>query len=183
MDFSIELAKSLIDCGEEFPIDFDLAWQWIGYTRKDSAKEKLIRNFEKDLDYSAIWRSVAHSNGSTASRTEQIFLTIDTFKAFGMMAGTSKGKEVRKYFLKCEKIEKQAIALQTQTAVPELPIVMPTQIELDYMRSRAWERAEMMGRPVSQEAIKRKTGYGRAADAVIRFREQLQQRAIESKEE
>lgn len=183
MDFNIELAKSLIGSGADFPVDFDLAWQWVGYTRKDSAKEKLIRNFEKGLDYSAIWRSVAHSNGSTASRTEQIFLTIDAFKAFGMMAGTSKGKEIRKYFLECEKVAKQAIAQQTQTAPPELPLVMPTEKELDYMRSRAWEKAEMMGRPVSSEAIKRKTGYGRATDAVRRFREQSEQRAIESGEE
>lgn len=106
MDFNIELAKSLIDSAEEFPIDFDQAWQWIGYTRKDSAKEKLIRNFEKGLDYSAKWRSVPHSKSSTASRTEQIMLTVDCFKSLGMMAGTDRGKQIRKYFLECEKIAK-----------------------------------------------------------------------------
>lgn len=106
MDFSIELAKSLIESIEEFPIDFDQAWQWIGYTRKDSAKEKLIRNFEKGLDYSTKWRSVPHSKSSTASRTEQIMLTVDCFKSLGMMAGTDRGKQIRKYFLECEKIAK-----------------------------------------------------------------------------
>lgn len=114
MDFSIELAKSLIESAEEFPIDFEKAWVWLGYTRKDSAKEKLTRNFDKNLDYSAKWRSVAHSNGSTASRVEQIMLTIDCFKFLGMMAGTDQGKQIRKYFLECEKIAK---------AKPERPVL------------------------------------------------------------
>ena len=121
MNFSINLAKALIESTEEFPVDFDDAWQWIGYTRKDSAKEKLTRNFEKDLDYSAIWRSVAHSKGSTASRSEKIFLTVDAFKSFCMMAGTEKGKEIRKYFLECEKIAKQAIVQQVSPTLSLAP--------------------------------------------------------------
>lgn len=107
VDFSINLAKALIESTEEFPVDFDEAWIWVGYTRKDSAKEKLTRNFEKGLDYSAKWRSVAHSKGSTASRSEKIFLTVDAFKSFCMMAGTDKGKDVRKYFLECERLLKE----------------------------------------------------------------------------
>jgi len=107
MDFNINLAKALIESTEEFPVDFDDAWEWVGYTRKDSAKEKLTRNFEKGLDYSAKWRSVAHSKGSTASRVEKIFLTVDAFKSFCMMAGTEKGKDVRKYFIECEKVAKE----------------------------------------------------------------------------
>jgi len=43
---------------------------------------------------------------------------------------------------------------------------MPTEQELDYMRSRAWEKAEMMGSPVSVESVKQKTGYRRAIDVV-----------------
>jgi hypothetical protein len=57
--------------------------------------------------------SVAHSNGLTASRTEQIFLTIDCFKSLGMMAGTEQGKVIRKYFLECERIVKEVIPAQS----------------------------------------------------------------------
>lgn len=60
---------------------------------------------------------------------------------------------------------------------------MPTQKELDYMRSRAWEKAEMMGLPVSTETVKRKTGFRRASDIVARFQEQAEQRAIEGGDE
>ena len=39
--------------------------------------------------------------------SEFIKLTIDCFKSFGMMAGTEKGKEIRRYFLMCERQLKQ----------------------------------------------------------------------------
>jgi hypothetical protein len=31
MDFNIELAKSLIESAEEFPVDPEQAWVWLGY--------------------------------------------------------------------------------------------------------------------------------------------------------
>jgi len=103
IDFSKELALSLLGSGKEYPVDFEDAWQWLGYSSKQSAKKKLTRNFEEGEDYLSKWMSVAHSNGLTASRTESIFLTVDCFKALGMMAGTEQGKTTRQYFLRCEK--------------------------------------------------------------------------------
>lgn len=61
---------------------------------------------------------------------------------------------------------KNPIAQQPIATSVELPIIMPTEQELDYMRSRAWEKAEMMGLSVSVEAVRQKTGYRRAIDAV-----------------
>lgn len=61
---------------------------------------------------------------------------------------------------------KNPIAQQPIPTPAELPIVMPTEKELDYMRSRAWEKAEMMGVQVPIEKIKQRTGYRRAIDIV-----------------
>lgn len=107
MEFSQELAASLYQSTDSFPVDFSKAVEWLGYTRKDSAKEKLVRNFEKDVDYSVRWRNVPHSQGFGASRVEEIFLTIKTLKSIGMMVGTEQGKKIREYFLECEKVTKQ----------------------------------------------------------------------------
>lgn len=49
--FSIEIAQALFDSTEQFPVSLDDAWQWLGYSRKDSAKDMLIRNFDIDIDY------------------------------------------------------------------------------------------------------------------------------------
>jgi phage anti-repressor protein len=37
---------------------------------------------------------------------EHIFLTVDCFKTWGMMANTPQGKEIRLYFLECERVAK-----------------------------------------------------------------------------
>ena len=112
MEFSHELALSLIQSAKPFPIDFEQGWQWLGYSSKHKAKEKLKRNFEETIDFEVFTQMVVNSTRQAIQGgrpSEKIFLSIDCFKSLGMMAGTSKGKEVRQYFLKCEHIAKQAI--------------------------------------------------------------------------
>lgn len=38
----------------DFVIDFDLVWNWLGYTRIDNCKTVLYKNFKKDIDYKII---------------------------------------------------------------------------------------------------------------------------------
>jgi anti-repressor protein len=112
MEFSQELALSLIQSTKPFPVDFEEGWQWLGYSSKHKAKEKLKRNFEEGIDFEVFTQMGENSTvqGVRVGRpSEKIFLSIDCFKSLGMMAGTSKGKEVRQYFLKCERIAKQAV--------------------------------------------------------------------------
>jgi len=166
MNFNIEIAQQLLDSSEKFPVSFNSAWVWLGYKRKDSAKKSLLNSgFIENEDYLR-FSAEPTTTGIGGDTNENAFLTIDCFKMWGMAAGTAKGKEIRKYFLECEKIAKQTIAQQPIPTPAELPVVMPTEQELDYMRSRAWEKAEMMGSPVSVESVKQKTGYRRAIDVV-----------------
>jgi phage anti-repressor protein len=112
MEFSQELALSLIQSTKPFPVDFEEGWQWLGYSSKHKAKEKLKRNFEEGIDFEVFTQMGVNSTrqGVQGGRpSEKIFLSIDCFKSLGMMAGTSKGKEVRQYFLKCERIAKKAL--------------------------------------------------------------------------
>ena len=59
----------------------------------------------------------------------------------------------------------QAAQPESQSSEPPEPeVIMPTAKELDYMRSRQWEKDEMVGkRLVSDEAMKR-SGYRRALE-------------------
>ena len=99
IDFSKELALSLLGSGKEYPVDFEDAWQWLGYSSKQAAKKKLTRNFEQEEDYLSEWMKTP--DGGRPS--ESIYLTVDCFKALGMMSGTEQGKKTRQYFLRCEK--------------------------------------------------------------------------------
>ena len=106
MDFSHELALALTQSANEFPVDFDDAWRWIGYNKKQQAKNKLTNNFEPDVDYKVFTQTGVNSTQQRIQGgrpSEKISLTIDCFKSLGMMAGTENGKEIRRYFLDCER--------------------------------------------------------------------------------
>lgn len=106
LTFSQNLALALYSSEENFPIDLDDAWQWLGYNQKSDALSTLKNNFEKDTDFSA--SSLKSPSGGRPRQC--IMLSIDCFKSMGMMAGTEQGKAIRRYFLECERIAKQAIA-------------------------------------------------------------------------
>lgn len=121
MQLSLEIVRVLIESEEEFPVDLDDAWSWLGFRRKEAAKKLLFESFERDLDFSQ------KAGKATGGRPSEVFmLTVDCFKSLGMMAGTPKGKEIRKYFLECERQLKELVRSQPQPttspqAVPTLP--------------------------------------------------------------
>jgi len=100
------LVFGFFESEEPFPIDFDEAWQWIGYSQKGHAKTA----FEKGgfIEGTDFFRDLEKSSGGR--RPEKIYLTVECFKMFCMMAGTAKGREVRLYFLDCEKELKARVA-------------------------------------------------------------------------
>lgn len=101
---------TVLESGAEFSVDFDKAWQWLGYSRKDVAKDSLLENFELEVDYIVLRFNPETDNHKGFSpqelavlkRKENIKLTVDCFKSWAMMAGTARGKEVRKYFIQVE---------------------------------------------------------------------------------
>lgn len=125
------LALSLAQSEEQFPVSFDDAWKWAGYTTKQRAKNKLIRNFVEGQDFLTI--GCKTPGGGRPSLL--ISLTVDCFKSFAMMAGTAKGKEVRRYFIEAEKTLKIVQRLD-----PELVLkaeMIKDQIELAKLQAQA----------------------------------------------
>jgi phage anti-repressor protein len=92
---------SLYESDQEFPIDFDQAWPWIGYSRKNNAKQALQAcNFVEGID------TLTYQQLGTLAAPrpeERIMLTVDCFKMWAMMARTKEGRAVRLYFLECER--------------------------------------------------------------------------------
>ena len=117
MDLTPEVVFSLIQSDEEFPIDFDDAWRWIEYSSKQKGEENLTTKFDEGVDYiepskddtsnSSLNYSVKRKKGGNNRKI--ILLTVECFKQFCMTAGTPKGREVRRYFLKCEADLKQKL--------------------------------------------------------------------------
>jgi len=108
--FSLALAQEYISSGEDFPVDFEDAWQWLDYSNKGNAK----RSFEKSgfltgVDFCSFIRTEKREVGAT--QKEVIKLSVECFKTWAMLSQTEKGKQVRLYFLECEKIAKKQVQL------------------------------------------------------------------------
>ena len=99
--YNLTKIDNFFSSNEAFPVPFDEFWQWCGYSRKSKAKEMLCKNFTQSADYQVLHQMVQNPKGGRPS--EIIQLTLDCAKTFAMLAQTEKGKEVRAYFLECEK--------------------------------------------------------------------------------
>lgn len=92
----LAIFQNALQENQVFPINFNEAWEWIGYSRKDAAKRTLEANFTQGVDYQVLHNKVERQ------KVENISLSADCFKTLCMLAQTEVGKEVRQYFLECE---------------------------------------------------------------------------------
>jgi hypothetical protein len=86
---------------DDFVIDLDDVWSWLGFTRKDSAKKCLEKYFKVDIDFKLVFRQLAE-NLSGGRPSEKILLNIKTFKKMCLKANTSKANEIHEYYIKLE---------------------------------------------------------------------------------
>lgn len=124
-----EIAKSQ----DAYPVDFDQAWQWIGYSAKGNAKRKLEADFVEAVDY--LFINADKNSGDTGHPSDRILLTIDCFKQFCMMAGTDRGKQVRLHYLEIERKFKAAQAALATTPHHD-SLARALQCELSGIRDR-----------------------------------------------
>jgi hypothetical protein len=80
----------------EFIIDLDNVWKWIGFSRKDPAKVVIDKNFVKDVDYKIVFQQPLE-NLKGGRPQEQILMTVNTFKKFCLKAGTKKADDIHEY--------------------------------------------------------------------------------------
>ena len=85
---------------DDFVIDLDDIWNWLGFTRKDNTKRLLEKYFKPDIDFKII--SLRSEENSIGRPSEKIMLNIKTFKKMCLKANTSKANEIHEYYIKLE---------------------------------------------------------------------------------
>ena len=94
----------------EFTIDFDEVYKWIGYNKKSDAKKVLIKEnngFKINIDF--IIKNEIGSFAAIAAKVsgrpkEIILLTINCFKKFCLKAATKEADKIYDYYIKMEDI-------------------------------------------------------------------------------
>lgn len=94
------------DPKNDFVIDLDDVWKWLGFSQKIKAKQLLEKNFVINKDYiKSLYLQVKQSEQTKGGQNREIFmLNIDTFKKFCLKACTKKADEIHDYFIKLEEI-------------------------------------------------------------------------------
>lgn len=95
----------------DFVIDLDNIWIWLGFSQKAMAKRSLEKYFITDKDYKVLLcRSAEQSSDTKCGHNKQtILLNIRTFKLFCIKAGTAKANEIHEYFVKLEDIMNEIV--------------------------------------------------------------------------
>ena len=94
------------DSQNDFVIDLDNVWNWLGFSSKFNAKRLLENKFNINKDYKLLLRQSAKQTNQTKGghNKETFMLNIDTFKKFCLKADTAKANEIHDYFIKLENI-------------------------------------------------------------------------------
>ena len=79
----------------DFVIDFDDTWKFLGFTRKDPAKRVLENFFVKDVDYKIDGKKT--------------LINIHTFKKLCLKSETKKADEIHEYYIKLEETLQEVI--------------------------------------------------------------------------
>ena len=102
------------DTKKDFVVDFDSAWKWAGFSRKDPAKRLLEKCFIIDIDYQVKNTSPPFGGKVEMGRpVENILLTVNTFKKFCLKAGTKKADEIHDYYIKLEELLHETVNEET----------------------------------------------------------------------
>lgn len=114
-DFEQQLFVSSFYCylkhhpTNDFIIDLDNIWKWLGFSQKIRGKELLEKNFVIDKDYKILLSLQREQKGSGGHNKQKIMLNIKTFKSLCLKAGTKKADEIHEYYIKMEEIIQEII--------------------------------------------------------------------------
>jgi hypothetical protein len=107
----------------DFVIDLDSVWQWMGFTSKFNAKRLLEKSFVFDKDYkNSLLPEEKQKQGSGGHNVQKFFLNVKTFKSMCLKAGTKKADEIHEYFLKMEQIIQEVINEESSELKKQLTI-------------------------------------------------------------
>ena len=110
----------------DYVIDLDNVWQWLGFSQKAHAKRTLEKFFVTEKDYKCMLsRSGDQKEDNRGGHNkETILLNVHTFKLYCIKADTKKANEIHDYFIKLEELmqtivleESNELKLQLEQAI------------------------------------------------------------------
>jgi len=143
----------------DFIIDLDHVWNWLGFGQKVNAKRMLLKNFIENKDYIKLQsesnKQTIHIKGG--QNKETFMLNIETFKKFCLKAETRKADEIHEYYIKLEKLiqeihNEESNVLRIQLQQTQKSLLEITQMA-EYEKRKAIEQTLINQFPLNTECI------------------------------
>jgi hypothetical protein len=114
----------------DFVIDLDDVWKWLGFSQKIRARECLEKFFSLNYDYKIAFsqeKAVLETENNVKKKGGQnikkIFMTVKCFKSLCLKAQTSKASEIHNYYINLEEILQQTIEEESQELRQQLLLI------------------------------------------------------------
>jgi phage anti-repressor protein len=89
----------------DFAIDLDDVWKWIGYNQKDIAKKALYYNFKIDEDFILLNKEQTEKKKGRGGMNKDTYLMkMKTFKLLCLKASTDRSYQIHQYYIRLEEI-------------------------------------------------------------------------------
>ena len=125
------------DPKNDYVIDLDDVWKWVGFAQKVKATALLDKHFIINKDYilmgSQPGKQRSHTRGG--HNKETFMLNVITFKKFCLKAGTKKADEIHDYYIKLEEtlhevVNEESAELKKQLEIKDKEVdKLETQVE------------------------------------------------------
>jgi hypothetical protein len=101
-ELNYNIYKTFKDKKNDFIIDFDEIYEFIGFTQKGNAKRLLLKEFQANKDYIiSLFQQEKQIGGHNK---EYILLNINCFKRYCLLASTQQSKKIYDYYIIMEEI-------------------------------------------------------------------------------
>lgn len=142
----------------DFIIDLDDIWNWLGFSQKVCAKKMLLKNFVLDRNYKIHQNTINKQEQKRGGQNkEAILLNVETFKKFCLKAETRKADEIHEYYIKLEKLiqeihneENNVLRIQLKQTQQSLLEITQTS---EYEKKKAIEQTLINQFPLNTECI------------------------------
>ena len=121
---------------DDFVIDLDDIWSWVGFQQKVKAKILLEKRFIAGQDYKVLLSQPGKQTKPLRGghNKEFIMMTIETFKKFCLKADTKKADQIHDYYIKLEGILQDVLLEESNELKNQLE---QNTVDKDKIRERA----------------------------------------------
>lgn len=139
----------------DFVIDLDNVWKWLGFSTKYNSKRMLEKHFSIGNDYKCLFLNLDEQSSRTQGghNKETILMTIRTFKLFCLKAGTKKAEQIHEYYIKLEETLQEVVQEESDELKLQLENKDKELVKKDIEKNKIRERTLIENFPNNRQCV------------------------------